>query len=108
MLASGQSLEAAGLAVGISKSSAHRWIERYGMDAVGGRRVKPRLTAEQRDRIHNMRRRGNSVSKTARTAGTSRDTVRRIAAMERPSFRCPTCGGRVLEARCLACALVAA
>ena len=33
LLASGQTLTTAGAYLGISRSSAHRWIDRYGMDA---------------------------------------------------------------------------
>lgn len=104
LLASGHTLAAAGSYLGLSKSSAHRWIDRYGMDA-DSRRTKPRIPPEDRARIQSLIGRGTSARATAKEIGVARSTVRQIAAAPPAANRCPKCGAKSLLSNCLPCDL---
>lgn len=104
LLASGQTLTTAGAYLGISRSSAHRWIDRYGMDA-DSRRTKPRVPPDDRARIQALVARGTSTRAVANRFGIARSTVRQIVDQPPAAFRCPTCGGKSLVSPCRVCAI---
>ena len=105
LLASGHTLAGAGATLGFSKSTAHRWIERYGMDANSRRRTKSRVSPEDRAKIQAMLSRGASKRKTAATIGVGRSTVRRINELPAAAYRCRTCGGKSIVTPCRVCSL---
>ncbi|WP_197355560.1 helix-turn-helix domain-containing protein [Aureliella helgolandensis] len=100
LLASGATLETAGAKIGISKTTAQRWIARYGTDA--RRRIKPRLTCETSRRIRELRREGKTLRQIADDLGVSPGSVHSHAA--RPTARrCSKCRQRYSGENCLLC-----
>lgn len=104
LLAAGATLELAGQAVGISRSAAHRWIDRYGMDAK--RRRRTRISPETKQTIRELRRAGHSIAAVAVLTGVSRDSVTRYQVAPQ-TFRCRQCGGLNIAAHCRRCEISA-
>lgn len=98
----GATLDAAARKCGISRTHAHRLIQRFGTDA--RRRTKPRLLPETRARIRRLRKQGLSITRTAAELAVSRDSVRRHGAMDDPNeYRCGGCGGKTTIRPCAVC-----
>jgi transposase len=103
LLRAGVTLRVAGQRVGVSRSTAHRWARRFGMEAE--RRTQPRLSDETKSAIGRMRTRGCSIASVAVTLMVSRSSVRRYATNSPApaALRCPCCGGLTHILPCPVC-----
>ncbi|WP_145093193.1 MULTISPECIES: helix-turn-helix domain-containing protein [Rosistilla] len=106
LVASGTSIESAAASVGVSKSTAHRMLQLWGM---GGkkRRLNRRLSDEQRQKIGELLSIGLSHREVSRRVACDHRTVARYSDVVSYSFcrprRCCSCGYRVTTSECLVC-----
>ncbi|WP_417745084.1 helix-turn-helix domain-containing protein [Rosistilla oblonga] len=106
LVAEGKSLEKAAAAVGVSRTTAHKMLDRWGM-AGKKRRTCPRLSEEKRARMATLLAAGYSQREIARQIGCDHRTVARYSnnvsfADCRPR-RCCSCGYRITSSECLIC-----
>ncbi|QDV24406.1 hypothetical protein Q31a_27230 [Aureliella helgolandensis] len=100
LIESGATFEVAGARIGISKTTAQRWIAKHGTDAT--RRLKPRLSSEQSERIRELRRNGKTFLEIVDALGVSRGSAYRHA-KRKATKRCPLCRQLYNGNCCLLC-----